>query len=139
MSAEIRQRLEQYYAAWSRGDVDGILACFTDDCVLEDFALEAKYEGKDGVRGFAQVTFAAIPNFRLAPTTMLFDGARVATEWRMTGTQTGDFPGIPATGKSFSIPGASGIEIRDGKIHRNRDYWSLAAYLGQMGLMPTSS
>jgi len=54
----------------------------------------------------------------------------------MTGTQTGDFPGIPGTGKSFSVPGSSVVEIRAGQIRRNRDYWSLATYPGQMGLMP---
>ena len=88
------------------------------------------------ISGFAQATFAAIPDFRWTPTVILTDRARASSEWRMTGTQTGDFPGIPATGKSFSVPGASVVEIRDAKIHRNRDYWSLATSLGQMGLMP---
>ena len=105
-------------------------------CVFEDMALQTQFDGQEGVRGFAQATFAAIPDFRWTPTIILIDGSRVASEWRMTGTQTGDFPGIPATGKPFSVPGASVLEIRDAKIHRNRDYWSLATYLGQLGLMP---
>jgi steroid delta-isomerase-like uncharacterized protein len=139
MNQEIQRLLEQHYAAWSKGDVEGILACFTDDCVFEDMALQAKFEGKEGVRGFAQATFAAIPDFRWTPTIILIDGSRAGTEWRMTGTQTGDFPGIPGTGKSFSVPGSSVLEIRAGKIHQNRDYWSLATYLGQMGLMPKTA
>jgi len=27
-------------------------------------------------------------------------------------------------------------DIRDGRIHHHRDYWNLAAYLQQVGLMP---
>ncbi len=75
-------------------------------------ALQTQFGGKEGVRGFAKATFAAIPDFRWTPTIILIDGARASSEWRMTGTQTGDFPGIPATGKSFSVPGASVLEIR---------------------------
>ena len=54
-----------------------------------------------------------------------------------TATQTGDFPGIPATGKAADIPCLSVDEIRDGRIQRHADYWSLATYLQQVGLMPT--
>jgi len=31
------------------------------------------------------------------------------------------------------------LEIRAAKIPRNSDYWSLATYLGQMGLMPKAT
>jgi steroid delta-isomerase-like uncharacterized protein len=139
VNPEIQRLLEQHYAAWSTGDVEGILACFTDDCLFEDLALETTFEGKAGVRRFAEMTFEAVPDFRWTPTAILIDGPRAATEWRMTGTQTGDTPRIPRTGKSFSVPGSSLLEIRAGKIHRNRDYWSLATYLTQLGVMPKTA
>jgi steroid delta-isomerase-like uncharacterized protein len=136
MNEDIRRLLERHYAAWSQGDVEGIAACFTEDCLFEDMALQAKFEGKAGVRGFAQATFAAVPDFRWTPEIILVDGSRAASAWNMAGRQTGNFPGIPGTGKSFSVPGSSIVETRDGKIHRNRDYWSLATYLRQVGLFP---
>ncbi|HKN38152.1 MAG TPA: ester cyclase [Acidimicrobiia bacterium] len=135
--ADNLQLIEQHMKAWSSGDIDGILACFTEDCVFEDMALPARFEGQDALREFAVAVFAALPDFHWSPTTMFGDGARVCTESHFTGTQTGDFPGIPATGKAADIPCLSVDEIRDGRIQRHADYWSLATYLQQVGLMPT--
>ena len=135
MDSKSRKLLDRHYAAWSSQDADAVAACFTDDCVFEDLALQAKFEGKGGVRGFAEMTFAAIPDFTWTVHTFLADGPHCATEWTFTGKQTGELPGIPPTNKPFKIPGLSFVEIRDGKIHRNRDYWNLATYLQQVGLM----
>ncbi|NUP90828.1 MAG: ester cyclase [Candidatus Sumerlaeia bacterium] len=44
-------------------------------------------------------------------------------EWQATGTNAGDFPGIPASGARFRMRGASVIELRDGRIHRYASYW----------------
>ena len=59
-----------------------------------------------------------------------------ALEWVMQGTHDRASAQIPATGKPFAIRGVSVGELRDGKIARNTDYWSLAEFLMQVGLMP---
>ena len=137
MGTDHRHLVEQHLKAWSTNDVEGIVACFTPDCTFEDLALQERFEGHAGLRAFVAALQAATSNFQWTPTRMVVDGDEVWTEWRFTMTQTGDFPGIPATGKSAEIPGVSIDEIRDGLIHRHRDYWSLATYLQQVGLMPT--
>jgi steroid delta-isomerase-like uncharacterized protein len=53
----------------------------------------------------------------------------------MNGTQTGDFPDLPATGKRFSVPVASMMEFEAGLIRRNTDYWNVASFLQQVGAM----
>jgi steroid delta-isomerase-like uncharacterized protein len=135
--ADIQHLVEQHFKAWSSGDVEGIVACFTEDCVFEDMALQAKFEGHAALREFAVAVFAALPDFNWVPAKVFNDGDMVCIESRFTGTQTGDFPGIPATGKPSDVPLLTIEEIRDGRIHRHRDYWSLATYLQQVGLMPT--
>jgi len=137
MGTDHRHLVEQHLKAWSTNDVEGIVACFTPDCVFEDLALQVTFEGHAGLREFAEAVFAAAPNFQWISSRMVVEGDQVCSEWRFTLTQTGDFPGIPATGKSVEIPGVTVDEIRDGLIHRHRDYWSLATYLQQVGLMPT--
>ncbi len=54
----------------------------------------------------------------------------------MSGTHKGDFPGMPATGKRFSIRGVTIIELQGGKIRRNSDYWDAASMMKQVGLLP---
>jgi ketosteroid isomerase-like protein len=46
-------------------------------------------------------------------------------------------PGLPAaTGKQVEVRGASILEFADGKIRRCSDYWDMATFLKQLGLMP---
>jgi steroid delta-isomerase-like uncharacterized protein len=64
-------------------------------------------------------------------------GDQYALEWEMVGTNTGEAAGMPATNKPFRIRGVSvGILDADGKIKHNRDYWNLADYLMQVGILP---
>lgn len=67
----------------------------------------------------------------------LVDGDRYAAEWTMSGVHTGDRPGLPATMKPFRISGAGVGEVRDGRIARVRgEYWNMAEFLIQVGIMP---
>jgi len=55
----------------------------------------------------------------------------------MSGTLAhSSIPGVPATGKKFSVRGAAITEFRGGKISRNTNYWNLASMLQQVGVMP---
>jgi len=129
--------IEQYIKACSTADAEAAAACFTDDCVFEDLALQETLTGPEAVRALFASVFAAVTDFTITPVgTLVVDGDRVCTEWRMTGVHTGDFPGMPATGKSFDVPGLTIDEFRGDLIHRHRDYWNLAALLQQIGLMP---
>ena len=57
-------------------------------------------------------------------------------EWVMSGTHANALPGVPATGRRFRVRGATMLELRDGRVTRNRDYWDTATLLTQMGLVP---
>ena len=50
----------------------------------------------------------------------------------MRGTNRGDSPGMPATGKHVELRGASIFEFADGKIRRYSDYWDMATFLKQL-------
>jgi steroid delta-isomerase-like uncharacterized protein len=64
-------------------------------------------------------------------------GDRYAFEWELEGTNTGSVAGLPATNKQFRIRGVSIGEVdADRRIIHNRDYWNMADYLAQVGIMP---
>ncbi len=135
MKTDTETHYQKYIAAWLAHDTEAVVSFFAEDCVYEDVALGALNRGKSEVRAFVQATLAAIPDFTIQPKSVFATVDRLASEWTMTGTQTGDFPGLPATGKSFSVPVASIMEFQNGKIHRNTDYWNLASFLQQVGAM----
>ena len=136
MASDNKQVVEQHMKAWSSRDVDGIVACFTEDSTFTDLAMQETFEGHAGIRQFAESTFGAFSEFQWTADQMLEDGDRVCTEWHFSALQKIDIPGMPATGKRADIPGVTVDELRDGRIHRHRDYWSLATYLQQIGAMP---
>jgi steroid delta-isomerase-like uncharacterized protein len=135
MSREIKELLERHFKAWSAGDVEGIVACFSADAGMEDLGVEARFNGREGIRQMAARVLAAIPDLRWTPRRICVDGSTAVTEWHMGGTHQGDLPRIgPGTGNPFSVPGVSIDEVRDGLIQQHRDYWNVAAYRRQVGL-----
>jgi steroid delta-isomerase-like uncharacterized protein len=108
---------------------------FTEDCVYDNLARGQTYRGKDELKSWAKASFDAIPDFKIDLTSLFISVDLVACEWIMTGTLSGNSPELPATGKSFSVRGATIAQLKDGKIQRNADYWDLATFLRQVGLM----
>ena len=127
--------MESEAAGWSR-NMDQLLASYTEDVSYEDPGLGLVLKGKDQVRGFAQSFFDAFPDLKAVIVTTVVAGERGASEWRFSGTQTGDLPGIPAANKRMDVRGASIYEFEGGKIKRKVDYWDFATALRQLGAMP---
>ena len=132
---QTEKMFREYLAAWNTHDLDKIVSFFTDDCVYENLARGQTYRGKDELKAWATMSFDAIPDFKLDVTSLFASGEWVACEWVMSGTQSGAIPGLPATGKSFSVRGSTVAQLKDGKIMRNADYWDVMTFLRQLGVM----
>ena len=55
-------------------------------------------------------------------------------EFVATGTHTGDLMGMAPTGKGITMPVCNVIEVRDGKIYREREYYDTMHLMAQLGL-----
>lgn len=129
--------LEEWAAAWSVGDADRLASIFTDDCIYEDVTMGVLTHGKAELKAFADGIFAAIPEFAIELGSRFAGGGWAAMEWTMSGTHHGDLPGLPATGKSFSLRGSSILELSSDQIGRCTDYWDMVTFLKQIGVMPS--
>ena len=132
---QTEKMFREYLATWSTHDVEKMASFFTNDCVYENIASGQVYRGRDSLKAWARMSFAMMPDFKVEATSLFASGSWVACEWVMTGTQTGDAPGLPATGKSFKVRGSTIVELKEGKIHRNADYWDWATLMRQLGAM----
>jgi len=134
---ELEYVLDQWALAWSSSDVEKLLPLFADSVDYEDVTLGAVSRGKNALRDFATGVFAAFADlkFELKSRFVAADGKSGAMEWVWRGRQTKDFPGLPATNKPFEVRGVAVVEFTDGKISRNSDYWDLATYMKQVGLI----
>ena len=113
-----------------------------DKLVVEDF-VDHNPPGPDiapGREGLKQVfsTFrSAFPDMRMTIEDQVAEGDKVVSRATASGTHLGDFMGIPATGKSFSMGIIDILRFEDGKI---AERWGEADFMGlmqQLGVVPT--
>jgi len=129
--------IEQEALGWSR-NMDQLMAVFADDVIYEDAPMGLVLHGKEELRGFATAFFNGFPtDLKAVVTTAVVDGDHGASEWRFTGTHSGDMPNMPASNKTMDVRGASIYEFEGGKIKHKIDYWDLSTMLRQLGFMPT--
>ena len=138
MNHDIEKTLETWAVCWSSADVEHLLSLFTDDCIYEDVSFGVVNHGKAELKSFADGIFAAFPDFKVQNNMRFVAGNWAGMEWIISGTHEGDLPGMPATHKRFSIRGASILEFETDMIKRCSDYWDLATFLKQVGIMPSA-
>jgi steroid delta-isomerase-like uncharacterized protein len=129
-SAEARL-LSSYAAAWSSHDVEKVAAYFTDDAIYEDVTLGQVHQGKSAIKAFAQGTFDMLPGYAMKQQSLVLGNGSAAVEWVMSGT-------YGETGKSFSVRGVSVMQLENGKIRRNSDYWNMAEFQRQTAVPAAS-
>jgi len=124
---------EKWIAGWNSHSPDKILALFTDDIFYEDVAFGEISHGQAEVRKFFLSELEGVPDLELKLVRADIHGGHGTIEWTFRGTDRDVFK----TGKKFSVRGVSVIDMRDGKIFRNVDYYDAATIMRQVGLLPT--
>jgi steroid delta-isomerase-like uncharacterized protein len=113
-------------------NVEKVLSLMADDIVFADVTFGIITEGKDAFKQGYIGFITAAPDFKLEPKSWVTSDRSFAIEMVYSGTQKGDFPGLPATGKRFSIRMCSFGEFENGKIKGRRDYWDLVTLRKQL-------
>ena len=80
---------------------------------------------------------AAFPDLNLTIHEQIAEGDKVLTRLTAAGTNKGDFQGMPATGKTFSMEGWAVDRVVDGKIVEHRTMDDVMTMMQQLGMMPT--
>jgi steroid delta-isomerase-like uncharacterized protein len=136
MATAVMTLAKQLVGAWNTHDPERVIGLLTEDHVYEDVPLGALNHGAADTRQFFQGAYGAFPDIHFDLTGATVDPERAALEWTMTGTHNGDLPGMPATGKSFTVRGVTVFETAGDKIRVVRDYWDFTTLLRGVGLMP---
>lgn len=132
--------MRAYVDACNRHDADAVVAQMSDDIHVVDTAFGGDFVGRAAVRELtAGMDLALSSDFVFTVSKVIESGEDYAFEWVLSGTHDRANPavGFPATGKPFAVPGLTIGVRRNGEIAENRDYWNVAGFLMQVGLMPT--
>ena len=137
MTTDAKKISNDCIGAWNSHDVNKVVSFYTDDCFYEDLAFGIVNHGKKELTAFVNTSFVDMPDLKFEVKSVFGAGAWGVTEWVMSGTFAhSSLPAMPATGKTFSLRGASIVQFRGGKIARETDYYNLTTFLQQVGLMP---
>ena len=93
----------------------------------------------NGIEGFKRVIAVyrgAFPDLKCDILSIASKDDRSFCHFRMTGTNTGDFMGMPATNKSIDIEGVDVMRFVNGKAVEHWGYVEEMKMMQQLGLMP---
>ncbi len=129
--------MRQAYDHLNAGDLEGFGAMLDDDMVEHEEAAGLP-QNKDGVIQFFQMFRAAFSDLRMDVEDLAMAGDRIWTRVRITGTNDGEFMGMPATGKSVDFQGIDIVRISDaGKAVEHWGVTDTMAMMQQLGAVPT--
>lgn len=89
-----------------------------------------------GHQGFAAAFYAGFPDIRHVVEDTVAVDDRVVTRFTLHGTHTGDFMGIPATGRQIVVPAIVVMRVVDGKVSRLNGVFDQFGMMAQLGVIP---
>ena len=126
-----RETMNAYLQALvTRGDYGRYLA---EDVLWTTVGTDQIVRGRTAVEGliraFHERAFDAHPRIKAT----LFGAGQAALEADFVGTHTGDFLGVPASGRAVDVPYVVMYDIQDDKITALRFYAPMDQFLKQIG------
>ncbi len=127
------QRHDEHIANQSQGNIDRLQNDYAEHAVVEDSMYPHPFVGRAAIMARKSAGMTAIPGLKIDVTNRVVQGDQLTVEWIASGTHTGDYPGLAATGRAFSIPGVTVVVRQNGKIVRESIYYDMAEVLRQLG------
>ena len=123
----------QHITHQSQGNTKALHDDYAEHAIVEDSMYPAPLVGRKAIMERKGMGMAAIPDIKIAITNRVAHGSQVSAEWVATGTHNGDLPGMPATGRPFTLRGVT-VTIREqDKIVREAIYYDLHDLKRQIG------
>lgn len=131
--------VERARDCWNAGDLAGYLSLYSEDISLHGYSPEPL--DKPAATGFYQSIFDTLtepgqPSPRLEFHEVLVDGDLYCCRFTMSGVQSGEFMGAPASGRPYALEGITIMRFSGDQVVER---WSTADFLGmmvQIGAMP---
>jgi steroid delta-isomerase-like uncharacterized protein len=136
MSGDIRRTrvIETWAAAWDRGEVDTLDSLLSPDYRRRSSPAE---EGQS-LREFKASILAArsaFPDLVTVIDEIVAEGDRLAVRWHSSGRHEGSFLGVPPTGRSVEVDGATFARFEDDLVVEEYVTWDPRALLAALGII----
>ncbi len=138
----VEANIKMYTHVWDEILNKGKLEMFNDSNFTKDVVMHASPSdvvGIDSVKAYYGNFLTGFSNIQFTIKDVFGQGDKLVKYWNFKGTHTGNFFGIPATGKTVSLDGTTLVRMSNGKIAEERDFYDNLDFMTQLGLMPAQS
>jgi hypothetical protein len=136
---QLSENLEMYETVWddilNSREIDKINETNFDPNITMVSATE-NIEGIKGFKAYYQNYLSGFSNIEFTIVDVFGQGDKIVKHWIFKGTHTGEFFGIPASGKDVDIDGVTLVKMKDGKIAQEQDFMDNLSFYQQLGLIP---
>jgi steroid delta-isomerase-like uncharacterized protein len=129
----VRRVIEEVYNQGNLSVVDELAA---SDLLIHMTSQEIR--GREGAKQYVVALRAGFPDLHMTIEDQIAEGDRVVTRWTARGTHTGQFQGIPPTGKEVRVAGTDIDRIADGKTVECWGHVDELGMLQQLGAIPVA-
>ena len=112
---ENKQIVRRYQEAYNTANYEALDEIVAAD-VLTPNMISGVPRGLQGAKLVHQKTLAGMPDYHTEIEDLIAEGDKVVARVTLTGTHTGDFYGIPATGKRIHLSAMYMVRIQEGRI-----------------------
>lgn len=106
---------DAYFKVWNDRALDRVGDYYAEDIHYRDLSLDVSMKGIKALKEFMQEQFKATPDLKFKAIDVIVQSPeKIAIQWLMTGTDQGE---------SFEIEGVSVMELKQGKVIKNTDYY----------------
>lgn len=120
-------------AAWDRGEVDAF-----DTLLSPDYQRHGSHDpaqDRETFKASIVTTRAAFPDLKTVIDEIVLEGDRAAIRWHSVGRHTGSFLGVPTTGRSVEVSGATFARFEGDHIAEEHVTWDPRALLSALGII----
>ena len=137
-NAELSKKNVDYYShvwevAINEGRTNILDTAYVEDAVLHTVP---EVKGKANAKAYYENFVVGFSDRSFIVKEIFADGDKLVKYWEFKGKHTGNFFGIPATGKEVDVLGCTIAKMKEGKIAEEQDFMDNLEFMRQLGLMP---
>jgi steroid delta-isomerase-like uncharacterized protein len=129
-----RKVVGDWVAAYNRRDAHAAAELYHEDATNFQVALGDPTVGRQAILADLLSFFDAFPDNFTHVENLFEDGEWAMLEWFGGGTWRGEFGGMPANGRSFTLRGCGFFHVTKGRIRFQRGYFDRATWFDQLGI-----
>ena len=136
---QVEDNIAMYTTLWDEIINAGNLDLISDTNFDPEITLISSPENVVGIDAFKDyysnfTTGFSDPEFSIV--SIFGQGDNLVKHWRFKGIHSGNFFGIPATGKSVDVEGTTLVVMKNGKIAQEQDFMDNLVFMSQLGIDP---